>query len=145
MQGFTREELLGLTALKVPVEFVATPELGEGRGFWVRGMSGTDRDSYQASIIIQRGKRSSVEMQNMTAKLVVRCLVTDETGAARLFTDDDINIVGAWRGDVVARLHDKAKQLSGMDDDEVEQLGNGSGTQSGTSSSSASPLSSGAA
>lgn len=142
MKGFTREELLGLSALRPTVEWVSTPELGADRGFWVKGMSGTDRDTYQSSIIHQRGKKSSVDMVGMTAKLVVRCLVTDEGGQSRLFNDDDVALVGSWRGDVLGRLHDAGKRLSGMDDDEAETLGNGSGTQSGTSSSSASPLSS---
>lgn len=98
-------------------EDVAVPEWGgEVR---VIGLSGTDRDAYEAAMVDAKGKPATQRLQNFRSKLVAKCLV-DETGA-RLFTDDKVKALGAKNGAVIDRLFDTARRLSGMSQDAVDE------------------------
>lgn len=131
-----RDLLLSDRAQKVPIERVPVPELGDGEVAIIRGMTGGERDAYQKSILNQRGKRSTVEFDDITAKLVARCLVNED--GTRVFQDEEIPLVSRIRGDVLNRLYTVAQKLSGLTDEDIEELGNGSRTPSGTNSSSSS-------
>lgn len=86
----------------------------------VRGMSGTERDAYEASIIEQRGNDRKVNLANARAKLVVRCLV-DENGAL-LFTPDDVRVLGRKSAKALERVFDAARRASGMSEADIEKL-----------------------
>ena len=86
----------------------------------VRGMSGTERDAYEASILEQRGNDRKVNLANARAKLVVRCLV-DEAGQL-LFNADDVRLLGRKSAKALERVFDKARELSGMSEDDVAKL-----------------------
>jgi len=58
---------------------------------------------------------------NIRAKLVAQCCV-DEHGH-RLFTDDDVETLGTARVDVLNRLFGVAQRLSGVSDEDVDELG----------------------
>lgn len=103
----------------------------------VIGLSGTDRDAYEAAFVDARSKTgpsATVRLQNFRAKLVVKCLIGED--GERLFTDADAKALGGKSGMVVDRLFDVARTLSGMDDDSVDE-GKGS-SESGPSGSSTS-------
>lgn len=137
MSVLTKDQLTGNTARTVGLERVPMPELGEGAVAIVRGMNGTERDSYEAGLIVQRGKRSSVNLDDIRAKLVARCLVNEE--GQRIFSDAEVGQVGAMRADLLDRLYKVAQRLSGLSDEDVDDLGKSSPSPSGTSSSSSSP------
>ena len=61
----TRDTML--SASDIEIELVEVPEWG-GHVF-VKGMSGTERDQFEASITEQRGKDARVNMANIRAKL----------------------------------------------------------------------------
>lgn len=130
-----RDALLGATT--VPTETVALPEISSS--VTVRGMTGVERDAFEASCIEGRGKKRDVNTKNIRAKLVTFCCV-DETGR-RVFTDDDAALLGNIRADLLDRLFTVAQRLSGMSEQDVDDLGKPSTTKgaSGTSSS-ASPV-----
>jgi len=108
-----------LAATSVPIETVKVPELGgEVR---VRGMTGTERDAFEASCVQGRGRKRDFNMQNLRAKMVAYCCVDDD--GRRLFTDQDLDRLGAIRADVLDRLFGVAQRLSGMRDEDVEELG----------------------
>lgn len=86
----------------------------------VRGMSGTERDAYEASILEQRGNDRKVNLANARAKLVVRCLV-DENGAL-LFTPDDVRVLGRKSAKALERVFDAARRASGMTEADIEKL-----------------------
>jgi len=115
-------------------EDVPVPEWGgEVR---VVGMSGTDRNGYQSSLVRigPDGKPQGVNLDNQTAKLLARCLV-DEDGKP-LFSLKDIAVLGAKNGAVLERLSKVAKRLSGLQDGAVEDAAGNSGpAQSGSSTS----------
>ena len=60
----------------------------------MQGMSGTDRDDWEKSLLVGRGKRKDVNTANARAKLAVRCLV-DKPGGQRPFGDEHADLVGA--------------------------------------------------
>jgi hypothetical protein len=131
MAFLSRADILKATA--TPREVVAVPALGGD--VIVRGMTGVERDAFEASCFEGKGKRRDFNMRNLRAKLVAYCVVDD--AGHRLFTDEDVIALGQVRADVIDRLFGVAQRLSGMKDEDVDELGLGSGspTASGTSSS----------
>lgn len=113
----TRDQLLSATAL--PREIVAVPELGGD--VLVQGLSGAQRDAFEASMFKQRGKTRELQMQNLRARLVALCVV-DEAGV-RLFTDADVAALGQVRADLLDRLFSVAQRLSGLREQDVDELG----------------------
>ena len=128
-----REALLGATV--TPTEVVALPEIEAV--VTVRGMTGVERDAFEASCIEGRGKRRDVNTKNMRAKLVAFCCV-DEKGH-RVFTDADAGALGEVRADLIDRIFSVAQRLSGMSDQDAEDLGKPLKTKE-VSDSSSSPL-----
>jgi hypothetical protein len=112
-----RETLLGATA--PPQEIVAIPQLGID--VTVRGMTGVERDAFEASCFEGRGKKRDFNMKNLRAKLVAYCCV-DEHGH-RVFSDADAVALGEVRADVIDRVFGVAQRLSGMKDEDVDELG----------------------
>lgn len=132
-----RDAFTSAAAQTAPIERVPCPELGDGYVAIIRGLSGTERDKYQASLLVQNKRGGSkVDMDNVSAKLVAKCLIHEN--GQRVFTDAEVGIVGAIRGDVLKRLYDAAARTSGISEDELDELGKSSTTPSGTSSSTAS-------
>lgn len=113
----SRDALLGATTL--PTETIQIPELGGA--VIVRGLSGTDRDAYETSLFMQKKGKRVENLQNARARLVVLCVVTE--AGERVFTPADVAAVGAMRADVLDKIFTVAKQLSGLSDDDVEELG----------------------
>lgn len=112
----------------VPIEPLELPELGDS--VFIKGMTGTARDEFEKSCRDQKGRLRG----NIRARLVVLTAV-DENGA-RIFSDDDIQMVGKFRVDVLQKMFNKAQELSGMSDADVEELGGDSdGPEAGTASS----------
>ncbi|MGW4030743.1 hypothetical protein ACWEFL_15725 [Streptomyces sp. NPDC004838] len=100
-------------------EDVPVPEWGgEVR---VRGMSGTERNAYQASLVVI-GSNGSVQRLNMadqTAKLLSRCLVDGDD--ERLYSDKDVKALGAKNGAILERLSRVASRLSGLRKEDVAE------------------------
>lgn len=85
----------------------------------VIGLTGTDRDAYEASFVDAKGKPAAQRLRNIRAKLLVKCLVGED--GKRLFTDDKAQVLGAKNGAVVDRLFDVARRLSGIGQGAVEE------------------------
>ncbi|MFI6249051.1 hypothetical protein [Streptomyces sp. NPDC051016] len=106
----------------------------------VRGLTGIERDAYEASIQQVRpkpdgGREVVFVRDNARAKLLVKCLV-DENGH-RLFKDTDAPALGKKSGAILDKLYDVAAELSGMGEAvEKEIEGNSEAAPSGDSSSS---------
>ncbi|GEM_PF-582808 len=81
----------------------------------VRGMTGTERDAYEAKAVklSQGGKDMEVQLRDFRSRLVVKCLYDPETDE-RIFRDDEAAQLGAKAGKVIDRLFDMAQELSGM-------------------------------
>jgi hypothetical protein len=102
----------------IEIEKVEVPEWG---GFvFVKGMTGMERDTFESSIVQQRGKDARVNMVNIRAKLAAQT-ICDEEGV-RLFNDKDIHALGKKSANALQRVFDVAQKLSGITGDDVEEL-----------------------
>lgn len=114
----TREQILGKS--DAVTERVDIPEWG-GYAF-VRELSGTERDAFEASIL-NGGK---FDPHNVRAKLVVRSLVDD--AGNRIFTDADVDEVGRKSGTVLKRVFEIAQRINKMRPEDVDELAKNSGS-----------------
>jgi hypothetical protein len=86
----------------------------------IKGLTAADRDKYEAKLIVQKGKNTTVNMKNARARLVMMSVV-DESGA-QLFTEADIAALGQKSAAVLDRIFDVASRLSGISDEDLEEL-----------------------
>lgn len=91
-----------------------------GGSVYVRGMTGRERDQFEASIIRQRGRDTEINMKNARAKLVVMCTVDQEGN--RLFTDADIALLANKSAKALDRIFAVAQELSGITREDMEEL-----------------------
>lgn len=101
---------------------VYLPEHGEGAFLIVQELTGEQRDEYDASLWRQR-KRSKFELSldHATAKLVALSVINED--GSRMFGDDEIKSLSRKVGaSTLKRLAEAAKELSGITDDEIEEL-----------------------
>ena len=86
----------------------------------VRGLTGAERDAFEAEIVEQRGKKTRLNMQNFRAKLVARSVVNGD--GQRLFSDKDAHALGKKSAAALNRVFEVAQRLSGLSDKDVEEL-----------------------
>jgi hypothetical protein len=116
MAYLTRDVILQADDLLV--EDVEVPEWGGV--VRVRGLTGAERDDFEASVVEQRGKKTRLNMQNFRAKLVVRVAINGD--GQRLFSDKDASRLGQKSAAALQRVFEVAQRLSGLSDQDVEEL-----------------------
>lgn len=116
MAYLTRDGILQADDLLV--EDVEVPEWGGV--VRVRGLTGAERDDFEASVVEQRGKKTRLNMQNFRAKLVVRVAINGD--GQRLFVDRDAALLGRKSAVALQRVFEMAQRLSGLSDQDVEEL-----------------------
>ena len=130
MAHLTRDQILRAEDIKT--EEVAVPERnGE---VLVRGLTGRERDEFEATLVERRGKKTAMNTANIRAKLVSLCVVDDN--GAHMFTHSDVEDLGKKSAAAVSRIYDVAARLSGISDEDVEELVGDFGETPGKSSSS---------
>lgn len=100
-----------LAADDLPKERVSVPEWGGD--VYVRTMTGTDRDAFEASLIGKDGR-----LENVRARLV-SLTICSESGD-RLFTDDEISALGNKSAKALDRLFAVSQRLNGIGAEQVE-------------------------
>lgn len=126
-----------LKAEDLATKEVEVPEWGGS--VLVRGMSGRERDAFEVDTSTeQRGrgvpKRNLV---NIRAKVVARCVVDDD--GQRLFSDADVAALGEKSGAAIDRVFEVAARLSGMSEEDEQEMAANFGQGNGAGSSSTSP------
>lgn len=118
----SREQILGAEDRKT--EDVAVPEWGGT--VRVRGLSGIERDAYELSMV-QLGADGSrqTRLDNLRGRLVAMACIDDEGN--RIFTDADAHALGEKSAAALERVFDVARRLSGLTEDDVEELAEGFG------------------
>ncbi len=137
MAVLTRDEILKAEDIKT--ERVDVPEWGGT--VIVKSLTGRQRDEFEGSMIEQRGRRAVMNTANMRAKLVAWSVV-DETGE-RLFSNADIGDLGEHSAAAVNRIYNVAARLSGLSDEDVDEMVGKSERSRGSNSSSRSQSGSG--
>lgn len=122
--------LAAASPANLPRQTVDVPELGGS--VIVQGMSGAQRDDWERSLMVGRGKRRDVNTENIRARLAVRCLIAED--GKRLFEDSDAAALGGLRVDVLQRIFEVAQQLSGVSDGDIDELKKSSATAAGSGS-----------
>jgi hypothetical protein len=113
------DALLG--GLTLPTEQVPVPELGGGGFVIVRGLSAFERGRYEQSLIVDNGAGKKIwDPAYGRAELLVRTLVGED--GARLFADTDAARLQGMRADVADRLFSVAKRLSGLSQEDLDEL-----------------------
>ena len=127
-----------LCANDLQIEDVDVPEWGGS--VRVRSFTGRERDAFEASMVRGEGKDRKVDLTNMRARLV-GLTVIDE-GGQRLFTDEEVDLLGSKSGAALDRVFAIAQKLNGLSGADVEELTkNSTGVLSAVSTSdSALPL-----
>ena len=119
----SRDDILKADDLEI--ERVDVPEWGakdkaDEAFIFVRNMTGTERDAFEKTIVRQNGKKQVVNMENFRAKLFVHS-VCDEKGKL-LFSDADVQKLGAKSAAPLQRVFDVAARLSGISKGDVDEL-----------------------
>jgi len=115
MELLTRAQILKVEDL--PRELVDVPEWGGS--VWVRTMSGTERDTYEESLIHRQGETVSLCMVNARAKVCASSICDDK--GERLFSDEDVISLGHKSGAALERVFSVARRLSRLNDSELEE------------------------
>ena len=107
-----------LSANDLVTEDVEVPEWGGT--VRVRAISGTERDTFEQTIVTRRGKNVQTNLANIRAKMVALCVV-DESGQ-RLFNDSDVAALGKKSAAALDRVFTVAQRLAGLTDEDVDEL-----------------------
>jgi len=124
----SRDEIL--SASDLTFEVVDVPEWGGA--VRVRGLTATERDHFESSLIQGTGKIQKINTQNIRSKLCTLTIVDEE--GVRMFNDADIAILGQKSAAALDRVYDVASRLSKLSKDDVDELvGNSESDHSGDS------------
>lgn len=114
-----------LNAEDLQTEVVNVPEWGGD--VLVMGLTGAERDAFEASVVTQsqkekgKGRGTKVDLTNFRAKLVAKSVVDPDTHD-RLFSDAHAVQLGRKSAAALERVFDVARRLSGMSDEDVDEL-----------------------
>lgn len=114
----SRDELLSATTL--PEEVVELPELGPDRQVKIRGLTGAQRDAWESSLIKYKGNDRQINARNARARLVSMSAVGAD--GKRLFSTADIEALGNLSAKIIQRMYEAALRVSGVTDEDVEEL-----------------------
>lgn len=87
---------------------------------YVREMTASERDAYEAYILDNRGKNERANLRGLRARLVALTLV-DEAGN-RIFSDEDVEAVGRKGARAIEPIVEAAMRLNAMRSADVEAL-----------------------
>ena len=131
MNELSREDILGADDSGA-FEKVEVPEWN---GYlYIRVMTGTERDMFEAQSIKKQGKDFVPNMDNVRARLV--SMTACDKDGNRLFSPKDIAELGKKSAKALDRVYDVAQKVNGIRDEDIEELaGNSEADQSDSSGS----------
>jgi len=106
-------------AQDIPTEDVEVPEWGGT--VRLRGLTGAQRDAYEASVVEMQGETRRFKLQNLRARLVALWLV-DEDGKQLFSGPAAVNALGGKSAKPLDMLFDRARRLSGLTEDDIAEL-----------------------
>lgn len=95
---------------------------------WVlrlRGLTGRERDLFEASINQTRGGKQKQNFDNFRARLIVQCAV--DPGGHKLFSRADLKRLGEKSAKALDRVFTECNKLNGFTEEDVESLTEGFG------------------
>jgi hypothetical protein len=116
MSILSREQIL--QAKDLVTEVVEVPEWSGS--VLVKSLTGAERDQYEAAIVEQKGRDTKVNMRNARARLVALSVVDEE--GKRLFSPNDVSLLGAKSAAALQRVFNVSMRLSGISAEDVREL-----------------------
>ncbi len=117
MNFLTKEDILNANDLKV--EEVKVPEWGGS--VLVRTLTGAERDDFEISVYREdRGTDNQENFRNFRSKLTALTVVDSE--GKRLFTSEDVALLGRKNASALDRVFAMAQKLAGLRPRDVEEL-----------------------
>lgn len=86
----------------------------------LKSLTGAERDRFEASVVQGQGRNTTVNMQNLRAKLVAQSAIGENSSP--LFTEDDVKWLGEKSAKALNRLFNAAQSLSGLSESDVKEL-----------------------
>jgi len=86
----------------------------------LRGLSGAERDAFEAESVQQVGSDVRVNKRNFRARLIAACAINED--GTPLFDKRDIIHLGQKAAKPLDRLFDECLRLNGMRPDDVKEL-----------------------
>lgn len=121
----TRDQILA--ADDIPYDYVHVPEwkTGDVDTVRIKGLNGRQRDAFEAALLGERkgkGKNATqqMNMENLRSKLCSQAIV-DGTGKT-IFNQTDVRLLGEKSAAALDRVFAAARKLSGLTDEDVEDL-----------------------
>ena len=108
-----------LSAVDLEIKEVTIPEWGD-MVLRVRSLTGFERDVFENSMMDQRGKRAKMDIRNARAKLCVLCII--DSDGNRIFEDEDVPMLTMKNAAALDRIYEVAAQLSGISDNDMDEL-----------------------
>jgi hypothetical protein len=100
----------------------------------LRGLTGAERDAYEASMQKQVGGKQVQDYRNFRARLVALAAINED--GTPLFEQNEVAALAKRSSAALSRLFDVACRLSGITDEDVVELeGNSGPAQSGPATS----------
>lgn len=109
----TREQILSVDDRRE--EHVHVPEWGGT--VIVRGLSGTQRDKYEGSLLDSKNRVRVLDARGKLAQMSI----VDQSGQL-LFGEEDIKALSRKSAKALSRVVDVAQRLSGLSDEDLEEL-----------------------
>jgi hypothetical protein len=121
-----------LEAQDLQTEPVEVPEWGGA--VLVRSLTGRERDAYEQSVMVRRGRTYEARLTDARAKLVSLSIVDEE--GVRMFSDGDVKKLTQKSAAALSRVFNMAARLSGISEADLDELAKNSGSaQNGASGS----------
>jgi len=112
-QYLSRDAILDADDIKT--EDVAVPEWGGT--VKIKALMGVERDKFEADMVKSNNK---YDFANIRAKLVAMSVV--DADGNRLFTDQDVAALGNKSAGALNRVFEVAQRLSGLTQEDVDEL-----------------------
>lgn len=122
-----------LAAKDIETKDVDVPEWGGC--VRVKALTGSERDAFEQETVARKGKNVETNLRNIRARLVVLAVV--DADGNRLFGYHDIEALGKKSAKPLDRLFTVAMELSGIRDEDVEELAKNSVSDQSDDSTSA--------
>ncbi len=100
----------------------------------VKGLTSVERDEFEDSRRVGKGKKERMNLVNFRAAFLVRAIVDQDF--KRLWDDKGATVLGRKSALVLSRLFNIATRLSGMTDEDVEEMESNLENEGGEDSSS---------
>lgn len=107
-----------LNADDLPREQVTVPQWGGD--VFVRTLTGTERDEFEQSCLVKKGKNKEMNLKNIRARLCVLCIC--EKDGTRLFDARDIDSLGKKSASALDLIFAVAQRMNGLAGEDVEDL-----------------------